>query len=232
MHESFFAECEYKFADADASARGEFVGYASTFGNVDQGGDIVERGAFARSLQAKKLADIPMFFNHDHRGIPIGKWTQLEEDDRGLMAKGSLTLDIPKARDVHAAMKDGTVRGMSIGYRVKGDDVAFDRGGTVRRIKNVDLMEISVVTQPMNLRAQVGRVKSIDDLSAEDIRDLEATLRSKGLSRADAVKAISGLKDWLQREAGAKAAETDRDDQTEALAELIRRNIATIKRKG
>jgi uncharacterized protein len=231
MHESFFAECEYKFADADAAGRGEFVGYASTFGNVDQGGDIVERGAFARSLQAKKLADIPMFFNHDHRGIPIGKWTQLEEDDRGLMAKGSLTLDIPKARDVHAAMKEGTVRGMSIGFRMKAEDVAFERAGAVRRIKNLDLVEISVVTQPMNLRATVGRVKSIHDMTAQDFRDLEATLREKGLSRTDAVKAISGLKEYLQREAGEQAEETDRDDQTKALADLLRRNIKTLTQK-
>jgi hypothetical protein len=121
---------------------------------------------------------------------------------------------------------------MSIGYRVKAEDVAFERAGQVRRIKNVDLVEISVVTQPMNLRAQVARVKSILDMTTEDFRALEATLRTKGLSRADAVKAISGLKEWLQRDAEAKATdEPARDDQAESLADIIRRNIATLTKK-
>lgn len=220
---------EFKFSDGDASARGEFIGYASIFGNVDQGGDIVERGAFTATLAGKKAADVAMLWGHDSRSVPIGKWLELREDDRGLVARGQLTLEIPRARDVHAAMVAGTVKGMSIGYRIPQGGAEFDRNGKVRRIKAADLVEVSVVTFPMNTRAQVGRVKSLGDMTTEDFREIEATLRrEKGLSRADAVKAVSGFKQWLQRDVE-EPITTPRDEAGAAgLAEIIRRNIATL----
>jgi uncharacterized protein len=219
---------EFKFADSEASARGEFVGYASVFGNVDQGGDVVERGAFSATLAARKAADVAMLWGHDSRSVPIGKWLELREDDRGLVARGQLTLEIPRARDVHAAMMAGTVKGMSIGYRIPQGGAEFDRDGKVRRIKAAELVEVSVVTFPMNRRAQVARVKSLNDMTTEDFREIEATLREKGLSRADAVKAVSGLKQWLQRDVE-EPDTTPRDEVGAAsLAELIRRNIATL----
>jgi uncharacterized protein len=219
---------EFKFSDAEASARGEFVGYASVFGNVDQGGDVVERGAFAATLASRKAADVAMLWGHDSRSVPIGKWLDLREDDRGLVARGQLTLEIPRARDVHAAMMAGTVKGMSIGYRIPQGGAEFDRDGRVRRIKAAELVEVSVVTFPMNKRAQVARVKSLGDMTAEDFREIEAALREKGLSRTDAVKAVSGFKRWLQRDAG-EPETTPRDEVDAAgLAEIIRRNIATL----
>ena len=222
------AATEFKFADAEATARGEFVGYASVFGNVDQGGDIVERGAFSATLATKRAADIAMLWGHDSRSVPIGKWLDLREDDRGLVARGQLTLEIPRARDVHAAMMAGTVKGMSIGYRIPQNGSEFDRGGKVRRIKAADLVEVSVVTFPMNTRAQVARVKSVSDLTTEDLREIEAALREKGLSRADAVKAVSGFKQWLQRDVE-EPSSAPRDEAVAAeLADLIRRNIATL----
>lgn len=228
MTEHIDGAAEFKFADVDAQARGEFVGYASTFGNVDLGGDVVERGAFAQTLASKKLKDVKMYFGHDSRSIPIGKWLDLKEDDRGLIARGQLTLDIPKARDVHAAMKDGTLDAMSIGYRVPAGGWEMDRGGKVRRLKSIDLLEISVVPMPMNPRSTISRVKAFDDMTVEDFRDLEIALRTKGLSRTDAVKAVSGLKEWLQRDAGAPGT-APRDEVDAALAEVIRRNTAILK---
>jgi uncharacterized protein len=223
----FEAEAEFKFADADATARGEFVGYASTFGNIDLGGDIVEAGAFRDTIQKRGAGGVAMLWGHDQRQPPIGKWLDLREDDRGLVARGQLILDVAKARDVHALMREGALKGLSIGYRIPAGGAEMDRRG-VRRIKSADLMEISVVTFPMNTRAQVGRVKSADDLTTEDIREIEATLREAGLSRADAVKAISGFKAWLQRDAEVPIT-TPRDEVGAAtLAEIIRRNIATL----
>jgi hypothetical protein len=125
-------------------------------------------------------------------------------------------------------MMAGTVKGMSIGYRIPQGGAEFDRDGRVRRIKSADLVEVSVVTFPMNKRAQVARVKSIGDLTTEDLREIEATLREKGLSRSDAVKAVSGFKQWLQRDVE-EPITTPRDEADAAsLAELIRRNIATL----
>lgn len=209
------ADAEFKFADADAAARGEFVGYASVFGNVDLGGDVVERGAFTNTLARRKAGDVLMLWGHDLRGVPIGKWIDLREDDRGLVARGQLTLDIPRARDVHAAMKEGTVKGLSIGYMVPKDGAEFDRNGRVRRLKAVDLFEISVVNLPMNPRAQVARVKAADMTE----REIERLLtRDAGLSRSEARALMRGGLPALKamRDAGAGA-----DDTAAALRRLL-----------
>lgn len=225
MTEQFQAEAEFKFMDADAAARGEFMGYASTFGNVDLGGDIVERGAFAGTLAKKKAADIPMLWGHDMRAPPIGKWLELREDDRGLVARGQLILDVAKARDVHALMKEGALKGMSIGYMVPPGGAEFDRTRSARRLKTVDLFEVSVVTMPMNTRAQVQRVKA-SEMSDDDLKnEIEAALTMRGaglLSRAEARAVIRGGLTALKAMRG--AGETG-SDPTEALSRLI----ATIR---
>lgn len=209
------ADAEFKFADADAAARGEFVGYASVFGNVDLGGDVVERGAFAGTLAKRKAGDVLMLWGHDLRSVPIGKWLDLREDDRGLVARGQLTLDIPRARDVHAAMKEGTVKGLSIGYMVPKDGAEFDRSGRVRRIKAVDLIEISVVNLPMNPRAQIARVKAAEMTE----REIERLLtRDAGFSRSEARALMRGGLPALKatRDAG-----TGADDTAAALRRLL-----------
>lgn len=214
----FDTPAEFKFADPDAAARGEFVGYASVFGNVDQGGDIVERGAFAQTLQAKKALDVAMLWSHDPRSVPIGKWLDLHEDERGLVARGQLTLDIPRARDVHAALKEGTVKGLSIGYRVAKDGAELDRNGRVRRLKALDLFEVSVVTFPMNTRAQVARVKG----QGMTIREFEAFLRDEGGFSHAAAKAIAAQ--------GYKASQPrDEGDGVKALAEALRLNLSKMR---
>jgi HK97 family phage prohead protease len=227
MSERIETAAEFKFMDAEATARGEFVGYASTFGNMDLGGDIVEAGAFRDTITKRGAGGVAMLWGHDPRQPPIGKWLELREDDRGLVARGQLILDVAKARDVHALMREGALKGLSIGYRLPPGGAETDRRG-VRRIKSADVHEISVVTFPMNTRAQVSRVKSVEELTTEEIREIEATLREKGLSRADAVKAVSGFKAWLQRDAEVPIT-TPRDEVGAAtLAEIIRRNIATL----
>lgn len=200
MSDRLEAPAEFKFADAEAAARGEFMGYASTFGNVDLGGDVVEAGAFRDTIARRGAGGVAMLWGHDTRQPPIGKWIELREDERGLVARGQLILDVAKARDVHALMREGALKGLSIGYRIPAGGAEMDRRG-VRRIKAADVHEISVVTFPMNTRAQVSRVKAAKDLTTDDIREMEAALRDAGLSRNDAVKAIAGFKNWLQRDA-------------------------------
>lgn len=207
---------EFKFADAEATSRGEFIGFASTFGNVDFGGDVVEAGAFRQTLSTKKLSSIKMYLNHDARSIPIGKWLDLQETDRGLVARGQLTLEIPKARDVHAAMKDGTLDAMSIGYRIPPGGYEMDRGGKVRRIKSVDLLEISVVSMPMNPRASITRVKA-DGIRT--IREFEDFLRDEGGFSHAAAKSIAAR--------GFKALDP-RDEDGADIAAMLRRNIAKL----
>jgi phage head maturation protease len=149
--------------------------------------------------------------------VPIGKWLELREDDRGLIARGQLTLDIPRARDVHAALKEGTVKGLSIGYRVAPGGAEMANNGRVRRIKAVDLLEVSVVTFPMNTRAQVQRVKGAE----MTIREFEAFLRDEGRFSAAAAKAIAAR--------GYKCSQPrDEGDGVKALADAMRRNLSIL----
>ena len=193
-----------------AGDAGEFEGYASTFGNVDQGGDVVEPGAFIEGV-VKAKADgrvIPMLWQHDQRE-PIGIWKDIAEDTKGLYVKGQLLIDDdPLARRAHALLKAKALGGMSIGYRVPAGGMAEDekRRG-VYRLKKIDLREISLVTMPMNIQARVTTVKSIlEGGSLPTVREFEEFLRdaggfSKSLAAAIAGKAAPHLRGEPEAEA-------------------------------
>jgi HK97 family phage prohead protease len=198
---AFRGETGHAF-DLDIKAfndQGEFEGYASTFGNVDRGGDICVAGCFAESLQKRPASKVKMLLHHDTRRI-CGTWAELVEDSKGLLARGRLLLTTDDGKNTYELMRAGALDAMSIGYRTLVDEI--DRQTGVRKIVKADLMEVSLVTFPMNERATVNTVKSARDFTTQDWRDIEAALRDEGLSRADAVKAVSGLKTWLQRDAG------------------------------
>ena len=104
------SNCEIKL-DGDT---GRFCGYASIFGGVDSYGDTIVKGAYEYTL--RKNGKPKMFYGHEAWKMPIGKWLKLSEDDTGLYVEGELTLGMSTANDVHAALKHGTLDGMSIGY--------------------------------------------------------------------------------------------------------------------
>ena len=79
---------------------GVFEGYASVFGIVDQGMDVVARGAFAKSLGRRK---VKMLWQHD-MSQPIGVWDDIYEDERGLFVRGRIMMEVAKAREVMAAI--------------------------------------------------------------------------------------------------------------------------------
>jgi HK97 family phage prohead protease len=110
--------CEFKFAGDDAP--GTVEGYASVFGALDQGGDMVMAGAFKSSIAdwKKRGQLVPMLWQHDP-DEPIGVWPELQEDDKGLRVKGELILDVPQAKAARALMRAGAVTGLSIGYQTK-----------------------------------------------------------------------------------------------------------------
>jgi HK97 family phage prohead protease len=89
---------------------------------------------------------------------PIGVITSLFEDARGLYMKGKLLLEVEQAREAYALLKAGVVRGLSIGYSVKRSRRSPDSG--IRELLDLNLWEISLVTQPANEAAQVTVVKS------------------------------------------------------------------------
>jgi HK97 family phage prohead protease len=137
-------------------AQGVVEGYASLFGEIDQARDMVMPGAFRRTLAQRGLRRIPMLFQHDP-AEPIGVWLELVEDHLGLRARGKLIPDVQRSREVFALVAAGAIDGLSIGFRtVKG---RVDPVSRVRKLVEVDLWEISIVTFPLLAGARVRGTK-------------------------------------------------------------------------
>ena len=143
-------------ARVSLSRDGVIEGYASLFGEVDQARDMVMPGAFTQTLQRRGLRRIPMLFQHDPAD-PVGIWLELREDFRGLHARGKLIPDVARAKELLALLEAGAVDGLSIGYRTIRSKL--DPRTRVRKLTEVDLWEISIVTFPLLAGARVRSVK-------------------------------------------------------------------------
>lgn len=221
------ARCgERKFVELaldEVEPDGAFSGYASLFGRMDLGKDIVERGAFARSLASRGAAGIRMLFQHDPKE-PIGVWTEIREDARGLFVRGRLEKDVGRAREVLALMRGGALDGLSIGFRAVRSRV--DTKGKVRRILEADLWEISVVTFPMLPGARIDTVKG-RPRRLPAAHEFESWLtRNAGLTRDDAHTVVAKGYASLVREREAARA------TPENLARRIRQAARMINRRG
>jgi len=210
--------CQFKFVDETEGA-GTIEGYASVFGLLDRGGDIVLPGAFKKTLAdwKRRKQSVPMLWHHDPRE-PIGVWTDLVEDDHGLKVTGSLILELPQAGHVRSMIKAGAIGGLSIGYVSK--DATIDRATGARLLKTVDLWEISPVTFPMLPEARIAGVKTFDP------NVLERALRDEaGLSHREAKAAISVFRQHLRD--GGKPDDAARDGKADVLMSL-RRAVAAL----
>lgn len=175
-----FDKLEVKF---DSQKDGFFSGYASVFGGVDEYGDTIIPGAYAKTLNARTR---PVQMRWNHYGDVIGKWLAINEDEKGLFVEGELTPGHSKAQDVYASLKHGAISGLSIGYRVvKGvpnETEGFD-------LHEIDLVEISVVESPADNNAHVSDIKSaFNEIKSE--RELESFLRDAGGFSAQMAKGI------------------------------------------
>ncbi len=165
-------------------ANRQLEGHASTFGNIDLGGDVVMPGAFAATLaRHKNDGELPqMLWMHDGSDV-AGRWDEMAEDDRGLKVKGELA-DTPLGNELHTLLKMKAFRGLSIGFQTL--DADFDGDG-IRRLKEVELFEVSLVSLAMNPLAQIESVKSRLSLDGEYVpteRELEELLhREIGCSK-------------------------------------------------
>lgn len=181
---------DFRFELKEVTDEGTFEGLASVYGNVDTGNDVVEKGAFARTLNAHP--EIPILWRHDQ---PIGKGS-IEDSDKGLVVKGRLTLAVTQAREALALMKDGVVGGLSIGFRSIKDEVL----NGVRRLKEVRLYEVSIVPFPMNELATITAVKEQPAMDEEKAgRTISSDTRSKLeavlAAHRDAVEKLQALLD-------------------------------------
>lgn len=150
---------ERKFCRAEAgplalSEGAVIAGYASLFNVPDQGGDVVQPGAYARSLArlAASGGRVKMLWQHDP-GEPIGVWDEVREDGRGLYVRGRLLGEVARGREAQALVAAGALDGLSIGYRTRR--ATRDAAGQ-RFLTEIELWEVSLVTFPMLAEARVG----------------------------------------------------------------------------
>jgi HK97 family phage prohead protease len=223
------ASFEAKFADSGA-APGSFEGYGAVFGNMDSHGDVVEPGAFAKSLldRQREGRSLPPMYKMHGGGIfkgnthePIGIWDAMSEDTNGLHVKGHLIgLDTEQGKWNHAQVREGGFKGLSIGYRVppNGSRKGSDRPGEAKRfIKMAHLNEVSLVDDPSNVLARIYAMKvAAEDVFADEIktiREFEDFLRDVGGYSHAAAKAIAA--------GGFKAQLDPRDEDRESVVAAI-----------
>ena len=198
---------EFKF---DEGKSGTFSGYASVFGGVDSYGDTIMPGAYKKTLRKRAR---PVQLRWNHYGDVIGKWVEITEDEKGLFVTGELTPGHSKAADVYALLKHGAISGLSIGYRpVQIRELGYGK----RELKEIELIEISVVESPADMAAQIGDVKSVIE-GAESLKEIESLLReSGGFSRNDATALVSRIKSLAH-------GDREAEKQTAAIAGLFQK---------
>lgn len=226
-----FAECKLAVIDAATDVM-EFSGYGAVFGNVDSYGDVIEKGAFSAYLSDVKSGKQnwpAMLMQHGGWGVsaddftPVGVYTDLIEDDFGLKTAGNLAAT-PRGIEAHTLMKmfpRPAISGLSIGYYVREEAYGGKNDNYDRLIKQIDLIEISIVTFPANDKARIGGVKSAQDLTE---REFERLLRDvMGFSQKEAKTVISrGFRQLITgRDAGS--------EELKQLAAAIERNANIFK---
>lgn len=213
-----FALRDLKLApDGAGGSSMTFTGYGAVFNNVDSYGDVIVPGAFAQFISDAKAGRQPwpaMLSQHGGWGMgaddltPVGIWNDLSEDGVGLKVEGKLA-DTPRGRDLHTLMKMDprpAIDGLSIGYIPKEWEPRSKPEEPRRRLKRIDVIEISPVTFPANRLARVASVKSVDELLT--LADIEDYLRDAGgFSRGEAKGLIARIKAAGPREADAGADE-------------------------
>lgn len=162
---------------------GEIVGLAAAFGNIDHGGDRILPGAFAKTLADHRANGTrPAMLLHHDMSRPVGVWKELSETANGLMAVGKLTLASNDGKEAYALARDGALTGLSVGYVIDKASQARD----ARELAAIKLIEVSLVSCPMNDLARLQTVKQIGG-----VRDLEELMRLGGFSNRQAKAAAS-----------------------------------------
>lgn len=210
------ASCAIKLEGPRAAT---FEGYASKFNGLDSYGDSIIPGAFAKTI-AQRKNPIVMLYGHS-AAKPIGKWLSVAEDEHGLKVRGELTPGNTDSENVRALMRHGAISGLSIGYY----PVAEEMKGDTRLLKEIELVEISVVSVPADddARVDLATIKARAD-EVNTIADAEAFLRDAGgFSRNAAKLFLSQLKAVYLRDAGA---------ESKAINDALRQQVIDLRARA
>ena len=206
---------DFGFEVKTVGADGTIEGYGSVFGVKDSYADVIQKGAFDKSIKAHREAkSMPaLLWQHD-AAQPIGVWTEMSEDSNGLKLKGKLAMDTVKGKEAHALLKMGALNGLSIGFMTK--QAQYDEKTEIRTLTEVEIWETSIVTFPANTKARVTHVKSADDLATP--KDAEKALRDAGFSKSDATAFVSRV----MRMGEQRSDSADSTTETKAAEKLLR----------
>jgi len=170
---------DFMFDIKSVEDNGIVEGYAAVFGNKDLGNDIIDPGAFKKTINERK--NVPLLWYHQPPEV-LGLVFEMEEDNKGLKSRSQINLDTQLGREKFSLIRQGAIKGMSIGFEA----IKETWDGTVRRIKEIKLWEISLVTFPMNPLAQVTNIKAVvpyQDLPlADEDREWDASEARKRLA--------------------------------------------------
>ena len=224
---------QVKLGEAAGLAEGEFIAYASVFGNKDSHGDVVMPGAFKNTLAkwAEKDAVIPLLFGHriDDPDFNIG-YVDAEEDDHGLKVHGFIDLDAPKGLSTHRAMKNGRLSQMSFAYDVIDGGWTTRDGEEFYELRELDLFEVSVVTVGANQETEILAVKStvaalVDGvkagrvLSAKNEETLRTAIGALGGTVSELKSVLSQLEAGEDQEKAGEVAPVKAEEPSGAKAE-------------
>lgn len=222
-------EAEKKFIGYNAEIKaiddekGIFEGYASVFGERDAYGDVVVKGAFEKSLKENGMPVLLL----QHLSTQVGGiYLEAEERENGLYVKGQLNLEVQMAREYYALLKQGAIKGLSIGFYTIEDE--YDRDESIRYVKRVNLLEVSLVTFPANKLAQVESVKN----APKTEREFERFLREAGYSQTQSKAIVAdGFKGYQskQRDAGVDDGSNDVQRDVVAVKEMLINLTETLK---
>lgn len=182
---------------------GEFAGYGSVFGVIDSYRERVAPGAFKASLKEHREKDtMPAMLWQHAPSQPVGVFTVMREDDRGLYVEGKLALDTQQGKEAHALLGMGAVRGLSIGFLPRKSEVDETADPPIVTLTEVELWEVSIVTFPANPDANVEAVRArMEGGEVPTKRDAERILRDAGFSRARAKALLAHGYEGLMRDA-------------------------------
>lgn len=231
---------EFKI-DSYNDEKGTVEGYASKFGNIDQVGDVVEKGAFTKSIQ--QGAQRVRFLWQHNKQEPIGIIQEIREDEHGLFIKAQFA-NTQRAQETRELMKMGALDSFSIGYRVPKDKIVVEqtKDGQIQRLKEIHLFEVSVVTFPCNVEARLTGIKSslegrFGDLSLEhqkavsDYMDFLIAKQVDDAANDDEIGLVDLSSEEPAQEAPDAPVDTQNDDEAaKAAAEAIQNELGRLFR--
>ena len=193
----------FEIKQENLSEDGTFTAYGAVFGNEDDYSDIIEKGAFNKTLTGK----LPKLLYQHSWDYPIGSITKAYEDNTGLYVEGKINLNVEKGKEAYELLMAKNIDGLSIGYQTV--KFRYDTEKEIRYLEEVKLREVSIVTFPANERATLISIKQEGKMSkdinklieeAKSLKDFENIFKELGLTKSQKTAIVSKIKNIANEE--------------------------------